>query len=411
MTANVLEFRRARAFADAVDAREARFDEENPDGDGQYDHLLATVASLASVPGPSLDPEVRLTQRALLVAEFERTFADGGGAAVVPEQRSRRGSHRAMRTPAVAWPSARWGRRLAVGGLASMMALGTLGGVAVASSKALPGDVLYGMKRGLEDWRLNLAGSDAQRGRLLLDEASTRMTEARALMSRSDGHSLSPQTIEDVNRALTDMNVEGKRGRDLLNAIYRNSHSLAPLRQLAGFAATQSKALNTIEPRLPGQLDPVATQVRSLLSGIDAEVTPLLPPTSGSGSASSGPRDSSTSPSASGGTSQSQQQPSGGTTSGTGTMQGATGGGSASATPSGATTSGTGTLVGGLTGVLGNGGSAASTTATPSPTGNAGDAGTASSSGSGAGGNGGLTVPPLVPGLLPTIGIGLSGGS
>ncbi|MBF9073490.1 DUF5667 domain-containing protein [Streptacidiphilus fuscans] len=403
MTANVLEFRRARAFADAVDAREARFDEENPDGDGQYDHLIATVASLATVPGPTLDPEVRLTQRALLVAEFERAFAGGGGA-VVPEQRSRRGSHRAMRGPAVAWPPGRWGRRLAVGGLASMMALGTLGGVAVASSNALPGDMLYGMKRGLEDWRLNLAGSDAQRGRLLLDEASTRMTEARALMSRSGGHTLSPQTIEDVHRALTDMNVEGKRGRDLLNAIYRSSHSLAPLRQLAGFATTQSQALNTIEPRLPGQLDPVATQVRSLLSGINAEVTPLLPPTSGSGSTSTAPRDASASPTTGGTASQPQQQPSGGTTSGTGTMQGA----SPSTTPSGTTTSGTGALVGGLTGVLGNGGSAASTSGAPSPSGSQSDG---TSTGTGGTGGSGLTVPPLVPGLLPTIGIGLSGGS
>jgi hypothetical protein len=392
MTANVLEFRRARAFADAVDAREARFDEEPGGGEGQYDPMLAMVTSLATVAGPSLDPQVRLTQRALLVAEFERAFAGGGGAAV-PAQRSRRGSHRAIR-PAALWPSTRWGRRLAVGGLASMMALGTLGGVAVASTSSVPGDTLYGMKRGLEDWRFNLAGSDEERGKLLLDEASTRMEEARRLMGRGapgDSRQLSPQTIADLDRALTDMSVEGKRGRDLLNEIYRRSHSLAPLRQLAGFAAVQSRAMDQLEPELPGQLDPVASQVRGLLSGIRQEVTPLLPATSGDGASGSPEAGNAASPSASVGA------PSGSTTSGTGTMQSGT---SPSSAPSGQTTSGTGSLVGGsglgsVGGLLGGASpsSAPSTTPSASP---------------GSGGNS-LTIPPLVGGLLPGIGIGVSG--
>ncbi|MEZ0068791.1 hypothetical protein ABIA32_004832 [Streptacidiphilus sp. MAP12-20] len=396
MTANVLELRRARAFADAVDARDARFDDETGDGDGQYDHMLATVAALATVPGPSLDLQVRLTQRALLVAEFERAFASGGGAAVVPGQRARRGSHRAVR-PAVLWPSGRWGRRLAVGGLASMMALGTLGGVAVASSSSLPGDTLYGMKRGLEDWRLNLAGTDSERGKLLLDEASTRMAEARQLMTRGDGphHELSPQTVADLNRAFTDMNAEGKRGRDLLNAIYLHSHSLAPLRQLAGFAAVQSRELDQIEPQLPDQLDPVASQVRGLLSGISSEVTPLLPAAPG-GSAATTPGDASTSPSSS--TGSPMTTPSGATSSGTGTMRGADG---ATSAPSGQTTAGTGNLVGGLTGGLLGGGSPSATPSTPP---SSAPSSTATPAG------GGLTIPPLIPGLLPGIGLGVSGG-
>lgn len=397
MTANVLEFRRARAFADAVDAREARFDEEPGEGEGQYDHMLAMVSALGTMScgaGPSLDPQVRLTQRALLVAEFERAYAGGGGAGV-PAQRARRGSHRAVR-PAALWPSTSWGRRLAVGGLASMMALGTLGGVAVASTSSLPGDSLYGMKRGLEEWRFNLAGSDEERGKLLLDEASTRMDEARRLMGRgvpAADQRLSPQTIADLDRALSDMNVEGKRGRDLLNEIYRRSHSLAPLRQLAGFAAVQSRAMDQLQPQLPGQLDPVASQVRGLLSGIRQEVTPLLPATGGSSDTAPDDGDSS-SPSVSGNVS----TPSGATTSGSGTMKSGT---SPSSSPSGQTTSGTGSLVGGsglgsVGGLLGG----ASPSVTPSTT--------PSASPSGSGGNG-LTIPPLVGGLLPGIGIGVSG--
>jgi hypothetical protein len=251
------------------------------------------------------------------------------------------------------------------------------------------------MKRGLEDWRFNLAGSDEERGKLLLDEASTRMEEARRLMGRgapAGSRQLSPQTIADLDRALTDMSVEGKRGRDLLNEIYRRSHSLAPLRQLAGFAAVQSRAMDQLEPELPGQLDPVASQVRGLLSGIRQEVTPLLPATSGDGTSGSPDGGNSASPSASVGA------PSGSTTSGTGTMQSGT---SPSPAPSGQTTSGTGTLVGGsglgsVGGLLGG----ASPSSAPSTT--------PSASPSGSGGNG-LTIPPLVGGLLPGIGIGVSG--
>ncbi|MBC3843695.1 hypothetical protein GXW82_36180 [Streptacidiphilus sp. 4-A2] len=73
MTANVLEHRRAKAFADAV--------EDRPDTAAaqQFPELLTMVDALGSLPEPVLAPEVQSVQRALLVAEFERAFAGGGG--------------------------------------------------------------------------------------------------------------------------------------------------------------------------------------------------------------------------------------------------------------------------------------------------------------------------------------------
>ncbi|MFC5906972.1 DUF5667 domain-containing protein [Streptacidiphilus monticola] len=386
MTVSVMEHRRARAFADAVEDRSAAA----PDEGG----LLALVDALGEVAAPGLDPQVRMTQRALLMAEFERTFAGGAGAAV-PAPR-RRGAHRAAR---VLTPGTRWGRRLALGGIAATMAFGTIGGVATASTSSLPGEGLYGMKRGLEDLRLNLAGSDAERGRLLLDQSATRMAEAQALLAEHHGgQGLSPDTVAAVHRALSDMKAEGTRGRDLLNAIYRRSHQLEPLRQLAAFADTQSLRLAQLEPRLPDQLDPIAGQVHQFLSGISTEVETLLPAAPVPGGT---PQAGQSSPTSHLGDPTSV--PRGATSAGTGTSPSMAASPSATPSPSGSTTSGTGVLggvggVGGVTGVLTGSSPSATPSDSPSP-----------SSSTSSDGHG-LTIPPLLPGLLPTIGIGLSGG-
>ncbi|MEZ0091488.1 DUF5667 domain-containing protein [Streptacidiphilus sp. EB129] len=414
MTANVLEHRRARAFADAVEDRPSTAAPSGPgehrgEFRGEFGALLALVDALAEEPLPALDPQVRMTQRALLVAEFERAFAGGGGAAV-PGQRSR-GAHRATEAARRFRPSTRWGRRLAVSGLAAGVAMGALGGVAAASSSAVPGDSLYGMKRGLENWQLDLAGSDAERGRLLLDQASHRMSEAEELTSRpQNGQALSPHVLAEVAQALTDMNAEGSAGRDLLKAIYQQDHALAPMQRLARFAETQQQQLRAIEPRLDGQLAPVTSEVQNLLAGINADLAPLhLAPAPGSadtgapqpGGSDGGGTDAGTGTGAATAGQTAGTAPQGATTSGTGTLRNSSPG----ASPS--TTSGSGGLVGSLTGgLLGNG----APTTSPSATAPGGAGATGGEAASPTPGNG-VSIPPLLPGLLPGIGLGVSGGS
>ena len=412
MTANVLEHRRARAFADAVEDRPGTAvptgaPHQEPAGEGQFTELLAAVDALGAVPPPVLDSTVKSTQRALLMAAFEQAFAGGGGAAV-PGQR-RGGAHRATEAARRFRPGTRWGRRLALGGLAAGVAVGALGGVAAASSSALPGDSLYGMKRGLENWQLDFAGSDAARGRLLLDQASNRMSEAQQLTAhQSTGETLSPHLADEVSRALTDMNSEGSQGRELLKAVYRQDHTMAPLQQLASFADSQQQHLRSIEPRLDGQLSGYTGQVQSLLDGISQDIAPLqqLAPTPGSSGGASvlpggGTGAGATPKAGDNGSPGSSTAPSGATTSGTGSS-----GSGSSAAPKGSTTSGTGSsggLVQNLTGGLLDG-------STPSATPSAASSTPAASSASASPDGNGVTVPPLIPGLLPSIGIGLTGG-
>jgi hypothetical protein len=402
----VLEHRRVKAFAEALESEAALMDAELSGAEEaaapELGGLLEAVDALRAAPAPHLDGDVRMVQRAHLVAAFENMLTEQPGAAAVPAQHARHAhAHRAPNAlglfgGARLLPRSRWRRRLAFGGLAAGMAVGAFGGVAAASSNALPGDALYGMKRSLENWRLGLAGSDAERGRLLLNQASARMGEVQQLMGREPGGELSPELSERIRSEFNQMSTDGSRGRDLLRGIYLREHSVSPMRRLADFADQEQPRLDTVADRLPHGLTPVTDPVRQLLDGIDREVAPLhLTGPTGRGSGvgptmrQTAPADSSRTPS---------------TTPGGGLLGGATtsGTGAGSGQPS-APHAGVGGLVGGLTGgVLGSSGSTARAPsgATTSGTGSS-TAGTSASPSSS-----GLNLPPLIPGLLPGLGLG-----
>lgn len=273
MTANVLEHRRAKAFAEALEAHRTG----QPANRAVLGQLLDTAEALTATAAPAMDAEVRTVQRARLLAAFEQQAA--GGLPAVPHQRRHRAERIGQRR--------RWGRRFAITGLVAGVTVGSFAGVAAASSGALPGDPLYGMKRGLEGLRLDLAGSDAERGALLLDQASTRLAEARSLVGRGGGPGgLSPSTVERLNTALRDMHAEAAKGSDLLRAVYQANGSLAPMRRLADFTEAQDGHWSTLQPKLPAQLTPVAGQVDQLFGDLNQEVAPLhLDPGQGSGAA------------------------------------------------------------------------------------------------------------------------------
>ncbi|MFF2075521.1 DUF5667 domain-containing protein [Kitasatospora sp. NPDC058162] len=434
MTANVLEHRRAKAFAEALEAHQAEqrraADAESANtavaeaGSVAMAELVGVADALGALPGPALDQEVRTVQRAQLMAAFEQAFAGGPGAAV-PRQRR----HRAIRTA----PRGRWSRRFAIGGLVAGLAVGSLAGAAAASSNALPGDTLYGMKRGLEGLRLDLADSDSERGELLLGNAATRLGEANALVGQTGSTTgLSPGTVDRVRRALDDMHADALKGRDLLRSVYRSNGSLDPMRALAGFAHDEDGRWSELQGRLPVQLTEQAHLVNQLFDDISEDVAPLRltqPAAKSGGPGGTGAGDDSSSstggsPADSGangsgaapGSAQSQggtgnsSRPggtdrapdaagNGGTAGG-----GAKGGGLPSTLPTSAPDAVNG-LVGNLTNGLTGGGR-------PSPSADAAPPQVPqppSGAPSTPGAQQGVDVPPLIPGLLP--GLRILGGS
>ncbi|MEU2064050.1 DUF5667 domain-containing protein [Streptomyces sp. NPDC013455] len=404
MIANVSAHRRANAFAQALDeqsdpdtaAEQSAAPAESPsaaeDHAGQGE-LLALAAGLGALPKPQLDPDVKVVQRAQLVAAMEAMLQEGTGAAdaSVPEQRTHRGrgAHRASPLGKFR-PRSRLTKGLAAGGLSVGVAAGAFGGVAAASSDALPGDSLYGLKRGIEDFKLNyLADGDDQRGQTYLDQASTRLSEARRLLERGRGGHLDHESIGEIRRTLSGMQHDVTEGHRLLHAAYEaDPDSLGPIQALSAFSRSHREAWSALSDKLPVQLGDVKQQVSSVFDAIDEEVAPLQsllpqPPArsgddgrhSGPGSASTGSTgsDRSTAPSSAGST------PSAGKHARTGA-------------PSGPATGSSGEgLIGGDTGGLLDPPKTGTDSSSPSA-GNTPD-------------QPDVTIPPLIPDLLPGLGI------
>ncbi|MCA1224330.1 DUF5667 domain-containing protein, partial [Streptomyces sp. 8L] len=287
MIANVSAHRRANAFAQALEDRtdpgpattqSAELAAE-PAEPADQRRLLGLAGSLGEMPKPTLDPEVKVVQRAQLVAAMEAmlqegTAGQGSSGPTVPEQRTSRGAHRASPLGRLR-PRSRWSKSLAAGGLTVGVAAGAFSGVAAASSDALPGDSLYGLKRGMEDIRLDLADNDSARGGLYLDHASTRLTEARRLMERGRTGNLDHESLGEIRRTLTGMKDDASAGHSLLHAAYEKNGSLAPMATLSSFAASHRQAWDGLRGRLPVQLADVGDEVNSVFVAIDQDVAPL----------------------------------------------------------------------------------------------------------------------------------------
>ncbi|MFI8896077.1 DUF5667 domain-containing protein [Streptomyces paradoxus] len=410
MIANVSAHRRANAFAQALEEQsEQGTAAEQPEGSApapavaepsEQARHLALASGLGALPKPELDPEVKVVQRAQLVAAFEAMLQEGtaGGGATdraVPEQRSRaRGAHRAGSLKKFR-PRSRLAKGLTAGGLSVGVAASAFGGVSAASSDALPGDSLYGLKRGIEDVKLGLADGADERGRVYLDHASTRLSEARRLMERGRSGPLDHESLGEIRRALSGMRHDASEGHRLLSEAYeRDPDSLGPMQALSAFSRSHREAWGELRERLPVQLGDVSEQVSSVFDAIEEDVAPLRsllpepPATSGRDGQRQGVTESA--PSGSSGTDRSARPSDDG-----GSRHSDEGGTGSGGSPSRSAGSGGDSdgLLGGNTGGLldppkdgeaSTSPSAEGDTPVPEPD---------------------VTLPPLLPGLLPGLGI------
>lgn len=290
MIANVTPHRRANAFAQALEERTpsdlsepdpAAEQSEAPAEPADHDRLLALASVLGErMPRPVLDPEVKVVQRAQLIAAMEAKVMEeraGGGVAAdpqVPEQRTGRGAHRATSLRKLR-PRSRWSKGIAAGGLTVGVAAGAFSGVAAASTDALPGDHLYPVKRGMEDIRLGMADDDSDRGELYLDQASSRLSEARRLMERGRLGALDHESLGAIRRALAGMKHDASEGHRLLQAAYERDGSLGPIQALSSFSRSHRDAWAKLRGNLPAQLTDVGGEVESVFQAIDQDVAPL----------------------------------------------------------------------------------------------------------------------------------------
>ncbi|MGH3343727.1 MAG: DUF5667 domain-containing protein [Carbonactinosporaceae bacterium] len=234
--------------------------------------LVRIAEALRADPGlvPAPSREFRDSLRALLV--------EAAATAPVPV-RPARGRHALPGRLEIPHP---WRRRIVAAGAGLALAAGGAGGIAAASTSALPGDTLYGVKRSVEGMQLSLAGSATGEGNRYLSLADTRLDEVEAVLSDEGPRPSRPAVIRTLRSTLSDMRNATIEGRALLISAYRESRDRDALRSLTAFADRERTRLVALKPALPPQVHRQSAALLSLMMSIDREATLL-------GSAGHGP--------------------------------------------------------------------------------------------------------------------------
>lgn len=244
-------------------------------GFAQLATRLRTVAP-ALEQARGLRPEFRasLRQRLLAVAEVHDVSAEA--APTGPAERARTWSR--------SWSAQR--RLAAVSG--AMATVVALTGVGVASSRSLPGQPFYGLKRAAEGLQLDLAGNDTDRGTKHLEFAATRLREVRALVDGgtelavgssgllAGGRALGGTLESRITDTLHAFSGETTKGRDLLEGVYRSTGRTAPLRVLTTFAQEQTTRLDSLLAVLPTGTTGAARQALTLVTEVGTTASQLL---------------------------------------------------------------------------------------------------------------------------------------
>ena len=215
----------------------------------RYAGLIEVVDGLRAVPAPTPDPAYVASLRDRLVAEAETLLAAAAA--------ERHDTDARLRLRPTTRQARRRQRRLAAA-VSGLALVGVSTTVAVASQSALPGDQLYSIKRGIENAHAELTFDRAARGRVLLSDASTRLSEARALSREQADPAL-------VNDALTAFAQEAVQGSDLLISQYDATGDRSSITTVRSFTASSMDQLRQLQSQVqPTSLDSLLQAAQAL---------------------------------------------------------------------------------------------------------------------------------------------------
>jgi hypothetical protein len=199
------------------------------------------VDRLRQLPaGPEPDPGFTRELRAQLVAIAPRIVAESASEVGTRRPARPAGFLRRVRRPLVAIVSA-------------TAVLATLLGLAVwVSHGALPGQSLYGIKRASENFSLSLAGSDTDKGKAYLQQATRRATESTKLVGDPAGQAaLTGELVKLLGSTLQSADSDTRNGLQLLGNAAVDQQSSAPIAGLPDWVSAQRARLTELQARLP----------------------------------------------------------------------------------------------------------------------------------------------------------------
>ena len=160
--------------------------------------------------------------------------------------------------------------RIAVAGLALVGATATL---SVVAQSALPGDLLYPLKRGIESAEAGIRVSEQGKGTTLLASATTRLDE----VSRLDAED-HPAEIADT---LDDFTAQATEASDLLLSSYAAKGDDATVVDLRSFTAESMTSLSDLDGQLPESAQDEWVHAVTTLMRIDDEAQLACPTCAG----------------------------------------------------------------------------------------------------------------------------------
>ncbi|MDQ3164870.1 MAG: DUF5667 domain-containing protein [Actinomycetota bacterium] len=239
--------RRVEEFAAAVDGRATR----RHVAVSGLDELVALVESVRRVDSPPMRVGFVAELRADLLAEAERVLVSTPTPVPVRNVERRRG------------------RRLAVAASTFVVA-GSGVGLVTSSAYALPGEMLYPVKRTTERINLFIHTDAVDDGRILLGNAKTRLDEVSALLEQGG------DVDELVAATLNDFAVDATRGGDILLDSYQETAEPADLEILRGFAQESAAMIEGL-PLLPPSSSQALSKAATVVTDLDGAAVAACP--------------------------------------------------------------------------------------------------------------------------------------
>lgn len=233
----------------AAQALESAWATRRRPDDARVRELVATADLLARAATAEPDPQFQQELRTRLLTAAPSTMVVGAPdrTALIP-----------------ATPPRRRGRVAAVLAAAALAIVGSVG----ASANAVPGDILYPVKLGTENIERTLARSDEARGRVVLEQASTRLTEAEVLSTQDASNARTR-----ISSALDSFSEDALEGSALLLGNPNGPVDEQNAQEVAEFADDSAARLSALLERLaPGDRVSAERAVQALANlGVDLQ--------------------------------------------------------------------------------------------------------------------------------------------
>ncbi|HTW14261.1 MAG TPA: DUF5667 domain-containing protein [Nocardioides sp.] len=164
-------------------------------------------------------------------------------------------------------------RRLAaaIGGLALV---GATTSMAVAAQSALPGDVLYPLKRAIENAHTGLSVDDERKGSTLLANASDRLEEVNRLAHEAPAEEVDVRRVEETLATFTSQATEAS---DLLLGAYEAEGDEEALTELQEFTDRSFESLDQLAADVGDDVRAALVPVGNVLAAIETAIQEACP--------------------------------------------------------------------------------------------------------------------------------------